>query len=424
MSESSVGFKNISLLDAESFTKNGALVIQGNKIIYAGEDSLIPAAIKNNTAWSDGHGQWVTPGFINSHTHVAMSFMRDLAHDKPNMIEDFFFPIEKKLNAEDIYHFSFPSLVSGLKSGVTSFIDHYYHIEGVERALTELGARGFVAETLADLGGAKPLRLKNIESVVSPTSWSNSATQLIRRILGPHAMDTVSMDYMKEISEFSKQYQIPIHMHLSQTKNELKACLSKYKKTPVAVAQECNVLNEKTLAVHLITASDSDLKILQQSKVYTGLCPTSQILYEHIAPLKAFHQHSLKGVLGTDCAASHDSMDIMAEIKTLYLNYRQQGVSISPREVLKTVWNNPATWLSAPIGQLKKGFFADLVFFKRGLECEPMHDPHTQFIATLSSRHVEKVIVNGKTILEQKEIINLNEQNKAENIKKALGKYI
>lgn len=422
-----IGYKNISLLDSQIFISDAILVIEKNKIYFAGQktefSSKCPIDIQNKIQWHDGRGQWVTPGFINSHTHVSMSFMRDLAHNKKNMIESFFFPLEKKLTPEDIYHFSFPSLAAGLKSGVTSFVDHYYHIEGVEHALKDIEARGFVAETLADLGGAKPHRAR-LDQQVSTKQWNANGDQLVNKILGPHAMDTVSEDYMREIADCSKKYQIPLHMHLSQTKNEFDTCMSKYKKTPVEVALSCDALSDRTLAVHLITSTDSDHKILKQTSSFIGLCPTSQVLYEHIAPLKKFYQQSLPGVLGTDCAASHDSMDIMSELRALYLCYRHAGVAITPHEILKTVWDNPAAWLNCKIGKLQAGYFADLIFFKRGLESEPCHDPHSHLISTLSANQIEHVIINGKAVVEKRNIIHLDEVKKIENLQSALKKYI
>lgn len=422
-----IGYKNISLLDSQIFISDAILLIENNKIYFAGEKkdfaSACPIEIQKKIQWHDGQGQWVTPGFINGHTHVAMSFMRDLAHNKKNMIESFFFPLEKKLTQEDIYHFSFPSLVAGLKSGVTSFVDHYYHIEGVEQALIEIGARGFVAETLADLGGAKPNRAK-LDQYVRTEKWNANTNQLVHKILGPHAMDTVSEDYMREIAELSKKYQIPLHMHLSQTQNEFEYCMSKYNKTPVEVAYNCGALSEKTLAVHLISSTEKDHELLKQTSTYTGLCPTSQVLYEHIAPLKKFYQQNLPGVLGTDCAASHDSMDIMSELRALYLCSRHAGITIAPQELLKTVWDHPATWLKCKIGKLQAGYFADLIFFKRGLESEPCHDPYSHLVSTLSANQIQSVIINGKQVVDKRAIINLDEIRKIENLRNSLKKYI
>lgn len=409
-----LGFKNLSLMDSSKFIKDAILIIQDNLIVFCdSNESFVkhnPFNNQENILWTDCKGQWVTPGFINGHTHVAMSFMRDLAHDKTNMIENFFFPIEKKLTEDDVYLFSFPSICAGIKSGVTSFVDHYYHINGLKNALNTFGARGFLAETLADLGGAFPRR-SNPEDYIQTEDWlkNKSSSNLVEKILGPHAMDTVSLDYISEISELSKRYNIPLHMHLSQTQNEFTYCQKKYTKSPVQVAYEAGALNSNSLAVHLIKVSDEDLKILKSSNCHIGLCPSSQIFYEHLAPIDKFNTLNIPGILGTDCAASHDSMDIMAELRTLYLLYRNLKRQVSPQDILKTVWDHPATWLNRKIGRLEAGYLADLVFFSTGLECQPMNEPFSHFINSMSSRHVEHVMINGEFILKEKELTKIDE---------------
>lgn len=406
MSSETLAFKNISLLDSKQFIEKAAIVVKGRKIVFSGTEKEIPEEFMC-LQWQDGKGQWVTPGFINGHTHVAMSFMREQAHDHLNMIEEVFFPIEKKLSEEDVYQLSFPSLLAGLQSGVTTFVDHYYHIAGIEKALTDLGLRGFVAETLADLGGAKPARLK-LSDVAPEKDWSSSSHQLVRRILGPHAMDTVSNEYMQEISAYSQEYNIPIHMHLSQTKKEYETCVKQRGLSPVETAHSCNALSDKTLAVHLISSQKEDREILQKQNTFVGLCPSSQVLYEHIAPIAEFQRLDLKGILGTDCSGSHDSMDIMQELRFLYLMYRKQGLKVSAKEVLKTVWDHPAEWLGFNAGSLKAGSAADLIFFQRDFSCEPHIDPQLHLIMTMSSRHIQSVMINGRFRLVDQMAVNFD----------------
>ncbi len=397
------GIRNVSLLDEDSFVKNARIIVKDDRILWAGEDTQVPTHIPNPQEWLDGEGCWITPGFVNAHTHVAMSFLRELTHPSKNMIHDIFFPTESQLEAHDVYTFGFPSLVSGLMSGVTTFVDHYYFSNEVGRAAKELGVRAYVAETLADIGGPKRIKEK-IEDYVCPTNWNGNSSDLIQNILGPHATDTVSPEYLKEFALWHRHWGTPLHMHLSQTKTEFEYIQKKYHMTPTALAQSLGVLTPNSLCVHLVSANQADFKILKSSGAFVGLCPSSQIIYEQLAPLNWIHEAEVPCVIGTDCAASHDSMDFMQELRTCYLSFRTKGCQVSAQEILKMAWTNPAKWLKAPLGSLSPGSFADLVFFERDLACEPMNDPHLHLIMSMSSRHVKDVMVAGKWTLKDRKI--------------------
>lgn len=400
------GFRNISLLDAHQFTENAALVFDQSSILFAGPEQQLPEHFKKSVAFLDLNKAWVTPGLINSHTHVAMSFMRDLAHSVDSMITNLFFPRESALTPLDVEKWSRPSIEGSLASGVTTFIDHYYFSNAVGKALKHYKVRGFIAETLADTGGAKPHTHK-LEELVAPQNWRWQKDQLVQSILGPHASDTSSGEYLKKIAQYANQYSIPVHMHLSQTLSERSLILAREKITPVYWVKNLGLLTNRTLAVHLVSADQNDLLALKQQGTYVGLCPSSQVIYEKLAPLKDFHELGLVGALGTDCAASHDSMDLLQELRFLYLSQKGSGFAPDAKEVLKTVWDNPASWLGFPGGKLKENHVSDFCIFRRDLSCEPMQNAHLNFIMSMSSRHLEQSFVSGASVF--KRPINLGE---------------
>lgn len=410
-----IAIHSIRLMDLSTSIDEGFIIISEGRIQSLGSmaDGLPP-----HENWIDGAGWMVFPGFVNGHTHVAMSFFRDLTHDTEQMIENLFFPVESGLDESTVYALSFPSIAAGLKSGVTSFVDHYYFIEGVARALSEFGARGFIGETLADLGGAFPSR----------TTWHRVKSQLEkesrqglnRYLLAPHAMDTVSPELLKEISAFSATHKIPLHMHLSQTQGEWERIQKRAGKTPVELADECGALGPLGLFVHLVTANDTDIQLLKKRGAYIGLCPSSQVLYENLAPLNKFYESELVALLGTDCAASHDSMDIMQEIRTLYLFLKQQKVpGDTARQVLETVWTAPAQWLREPMGALKTGFYADLVFAQDDLSTWPINRPLVHLIMSMSSRNIRHVMINGVFQVFHGELLGVDEKKGLAQFEKA-----
>ena len=389
-------FKNIALLDAHTFSKSTDLIVENGKIAA---HSLNSSRVRGATTY-DGKGRiWATPGFINSHTHCALSFLREQAILHPNMIEEVFFKAESQLTPNDVERNARSGLLACLFSGTTTVCDHYYHIAGVEKAVQKLGMRAFLAETLADLGGAKPQRT-DPNSFLDLQDYPNTKRQLVRRILGPHAANTVSDSYLLDIKKASENRETPVHMHLSQTFSERDQLLARTSLSPVQHLNQLGLLSLRLQAVHLVSADEADIKTLKDTKTYVGLSPSSQILYEKLAPIGSFFQHGLTHQLGTDCAASNDSMDILAELKILYLLLKDRGQPQSAKDLLKCVWDHPAAWLQTPeLGRLQEGSFADLLFFELDDSSEPVHDPHHHLIMTLTSRHLKHVLIDGKFVM-------------------------
>ncbi|SMF55467.1 amidohydrolase family protein [Pseudobacteriovorax antillogorgiicola] len=396
---------------------DGAIYIKGSDIIDVGTlaevESRNPSSPKVSMK-----GYLACPGLVNAHTHASMSFFRDLGHDRVlpttpgnSMIEDFFFPSEKELTADLIEPLAYSYLVDGLKSGVTFFGDAYFFARGTCQAIDRLGVRGAVAEHHADLGGPLPA---GRELWKKTKAWIEDWDfPTITPVVYAHAADTVSREFMNELNDFAVQNQLPFHMHLSQTSGERDRVLTRERMSPVAFAKECGVLRPKTLLVHLLSADEQDIKLLADSGATAGLCPVSEILYEH-APLgRQFVEAGIPIALGTDCAASNDGSDILNEAKVFGLMLRMQGLDhskSSPHFLLDTITKNGAEALGSPwVGAIKPNKKADIVFMKTGLGVEPQSDPMVNFFYTMGAKQVRHVMVDGQWVLVDGELAKVSE---------------
>jgi 5-methylthioadenosine/S-adenosylhomocysteine deaminase len=209
----------------------------------------------------DAYRAILVPGFLNIHTHCALSVARGRFHGKSNMVQDFFFPLESKMRPEDMEDLSYPYMMSALASGTTLIADHFYHAEATALAADKLGIRAAIAECLMDLKGAQLAKnaRKGFEEFYSKFDWN----ERIIPIVGPHATDTCSGEFLKELADIAKEKKLPIHMHLSQTKAELDECMHKHGKTPVQHAFDQGVIQKNSVLVHLISASKQDLALIQ-----------------------------------------------------------------------------------------------------------------------------------------------------------------
>lgn len=350
----------------------------------------------------DGTGFMAMPGLVNAHTHVAMGFFRGLGHGHDQMIETFLFPAEKRLTSELTAPLSYGYLVAGLKSGVTCFGDHYYFIDGVARALDRLGLRGVIGETVADLGGAFPGRDRWDGWRKTLERWPHSSR--ITPAIAPHAADTVSAPLLGELAAYAKANDLPLHLHLSQTTGERFRVEARERCSPVAYADRCGALSDRTLAVHLVSADADDVARLADRGVTAGFCPASEIIYEKLAPLAELCRRGVPLALGTDCAASNDTADLLGEMRLTALLAQDRGVAPErrrPGDVLAMGTGNGARalGLGGRVGRLAPGLAADVVFLSEDLDTLPTPRPDANLIYSMSARHVRHVMVDGRFVL-------------------------
>jgi len=403
------------LPDGGQVLTDGALVIDGGRLTDVGPTADVRAR-HHELSPLDASGYVATAGLVNAHTHAAMGFFRGLGHGRDQMIESFLIPAERSLTEELLEPLAYSYLYGCLVSGVTTVGEHYYFAGAIGRAIERLGMRGVIGETIADLGGAFPGRQAWESWRRQIDTWPYSS--LITPAVAPHAADTVSAPLLAELAAFAKDRNLPLHMHLSQTTGERERVRARAAMTPVAYAARAGALGPRTLAVHLVTVDADDIRILQDSGATAGLCPASQIIYERLAPLNAILEAGIPAALGTDCAASNDGADLLAEMRILALLGMDRGVGpgrLDAAEVYRIATANGAhaLGLGAETGRLAPGLAADIVFLKRDLASEPSPRPDMNLIFSMSSRNVRHVMIAGRFVLQGGRLVLVDESELA-----------
>lgn len=381
--------------------ENGSLLIRAGRIIDVGETASVKAKYPN-IPFLDAEGAAIIPGMFNAHTHLPMGFFRGLGRGKVDMIESFLFPAEKNLSAELVTPLSYSYLLDGLRAGVTSFVDHYYFSSGVASAIETFGARGWVGETIADLGGAFPGE-SSWERAVKLIEKSRYSSR-IKFCIAPHAADTVSSPLLKRCADYARANNLPLHMHLSQSDGERKRVESRDGMTPVAAAEKAGALNENSLVVHLTSADEQDLRRIKNKGATIGYCPTSTILYDKLANIKLISDLEIPMAIATDCAASNDSADCLTELKIAALMGKHEGISeakLSPDHLLAMVTTIPAKVLGVEkeLGTLENGKIADLTVLPLRMSALPRKNLLANIIYSMGSRDVSHVMIDGKWIV-------------------------
>ncbi|NBO37241.1 hypothetical protein EBU99_01525 [bacterium] len=266
---------------------------------------------------------FITPGFVDSHTHLALNFLRGrVAAEQTagNLVEDLFFKLEEQITAADVGAFTRMGAFECLLSGTTFVWDHYYHADAVADAMTQVGLTGTVAATLQDVSGPGKNEWEKSLTFTQALHGSEYHARLgVFAALGPHATDTVSEDLWRRVLDLSEHSALPIHTHVAQSPEEFQRIQSQYGCSPVDFLRRAGVLDAACQKhfVHMIYVSQKDFAYCKRDDIRLIACPHSQLIFHFPAAFLDWWRNGLKWSVGTDCAASNDTLRVQSELRTL-----------------------------------------------------------------------------------------------------------
>lgn len=405
--------KNISYLDIdqEKIIDNADILIEENKIKKIGRDLDVKA-----DQVFDGKGKLLTPGFVNAHTHLGMSYFRNYADDLALMdwLENEIWPIEAKLNAEDIYWSSMLSIIENIKSGVTTFCDMYYEMDKVGDAAIEAGIRGVLTRGMTDVDGEGEAKLKEFDDLYK--NYQNKSGGRIRVVPAPHAIYTCSTEFLKEIAKRSlERYDSLIHIHLSETLTEVENSKKEYGMTPIEYVNSLGLLDSQIIAAHCVHITDEEIELVKDKKFFPVYNPSSNLkLASGFTPVDKLLKNNITVAMGTDGDSSNNNQDFVEEMhiggivnKAVTMNEK----AVPAIEILKMATVNGARALGFEnLGLIKEGYLADLTIFDLDSNSfTPRNNLISALVYSANSSDVEAVICDGDFIMKDREIVKLDE---------------
>lgn len=418
----SILIKNISYLDIEKekIIDNADIFIEENKIKRIGENLKIDA-----DQVLDGENKLLTPGFVNAHTHLGMSYFRNYADDLALMdwLKNEIWPIEAKLNAEDIYWSSMLSIIENIKSGVTTFCDMYYEMDRVGDAALESGIRGVLTRGMTDVDGKGEEKLQEFDVLYN--NYHNRSDGRIRVVPAPHAIYTCSTEFLKEISENAKKlYDNIIHIHLSETLTEVENSKKEYGMTPIEYVNSLGLLDSQIIAAHCVHITDEEIELVKNKKFYPVYNPSSNLkLASGFTPVDKMLKNNIKLALGTDGDSSNNNQDFVEEMhiggivnKAVTMNEK----AVPAIEILKMATINGAEALGfEKLGLIKEDYMADLTIFDLNSNSfTPRNNLISALVYSANSSDVESVICDGKFIMRDRKLVNVDEKKVREIVNK------
>jgi 5-methylthioadenosine/S-adenosylhomocysteine deaminase len=391
--------------------ENHSLAIHGNQII-----DLLPTTEANTRYHPTRHFKLsqhaLLPGLINLHTHAAMTLLRGFADDLPLMrwLQEHIWPAEgRHVSPDFVYDGTLLACWEMLRSGITCFNDMYFFPAAAAQAAQSAGIRAALGITVFEFPSAYGTNAEDYLQKGMAVRTSHADNPLINFCLAPHAPYTVADRTFERIAALSAQENLPVHVHLHETQDEIAESLKNHGCRPLERIQRLGLVNEKLIAVHTVHLEASEIALLAENHCHAAHCPSSNMkLASGISPITTMAAKGIGIGLGTDGAASNNRLDIFQEMRqaALLAKVQSQDAASLPAHMaleMATIQGARALGLDQRVGSLQIGKEADLLAVKLDdWIYQPCFDPVSHLVYTVGREAVSHVWVAGKLRIDDK----------------------
>ena len=400
--------------------ERGSVAIRDGEIVAVGASSEIDRNYTAKTVIRAG-GHAVVPGFVNAHTHVPMTLFRGIADDRELMdwLTNFIFPAEAKNVDRDFVKWGTRlAAAEMIRSGTTTFADMYYFEADIARETKAAGLRGVLGETLIDFPAPDNKTWDAAIQYMRDYARQWKGDRLITPALAPHAPYTVSTEHLKEVRALATELGLPILIHVSETKDELRQVAAKANgMTPGAYLESIGFLGDDVVAAHAVHLTPEELRTFAARKTGVAHCPESnQMLASGVAPVVEMIAAGMEVGLGTDGpAGSNNNLDMLEEMASaarLQKVMRNDPKAISAREVLRlaTIGGAQVLGLADRIGTLERGKRADVVILDlHQPKTQPVYSVESAIVYAASGSSVVTTIVDGRILMRRGKLLTIDE---------------
>jgi 5-methylthioadenosine/S-adenosylhomocysteine deaminase len=361
-------------------------------------------------------GHVLLPGLVNAHTHAAMCLMRGMSDDLPLMrwLQEHVWPAEQKhVSPEFVRDGTLLACAEMLRGGITCFNDMYFFPE-------------------ASLEAALAARMRSAQGIIAiefPSAYAADAADYLARglavrdrwrdeplasfCLAPHAPYTVSDDTFRRIATLSAELDLPVHVHLHETADEVERSVAEHGVRPLERLRRLGLLGPNLIAVHAVHLESAEIALLGRHGCSVAHCPSSNLkLASGFSRVNDLLRAGVNISIGTDGAASNNRLDMFQEMRTAALLAKavaRDAEALPAHAALEaaTLGGARALGLAATVGSIVPGKAADLVAVDlRAPELEPCYDVISHLVYAAGRENVSHVWVAGEPLLQERELAN------------------
>jgi len=398
--------------------KNGAVAVADGCIAAVGPAEELLELSPSGEVLNAGNSI-ILPGLVNTHSHLAMSLLRGIADDIPlkDWLEGHIWPAESKFMDRDTVRLGTELAVAEqLLAGITTTTDMYFFGDEVSTVLADAGMRGVVAESLIDMSTPRCATPEEMLEKQRELLDAFSGHPLITPSVAAHSPYSVSASNLVKEAELAEEYEVPMQIHLSETRWEIEKLFEEKGVSPVAYLADLGVLSERTVAAHCVHVSSEDIELLAEFEAGVSHNPVSNLkLGSGVSPVPAIMAGGVTVALGTDGAASNNTLDLLRDMQLAALLHK--GISGDPtilpaRAMIEMATVNGARVLGLDnVGTLAEGRQADLICVAvDGPHTAPMYDPYSHLVFAARSHDVRHVVIRGRIVVRNHELQTMDHE--------------
>lgn len=424
--ECDILIKNCLLLTEEfEVEENMSIAIKDSYIVAVDKKEVIEQTyISSETI--DGKHKVFMPGLIDAHTHICQQLLRGKIMDQLPMIwKRIMVPFESNLTPEDVRISAQLANLEMIKSGTTSFSDAGgMYMDEVASVLVKSGLRGAITPSTMDNDSTAP---KNMLSTIKEAIKRNADLYNTYHGAGDGRLSiwfslrtliSCSEDLVVKIFEMADEYQTNVHVHMNEYPNEVTYSLEHHQKRPIEYLDSLGVLGSNLVSAHSILLSENEIGLIKKHDVKVVHCPISN-LGKGMPKTPRLLQSKVKVGLGTDGTA-HAGLSLFNEMK-VFRSAMHTGYGVPTHDPLimpaKTLLNlatkggAQVTFNEDKLGSIIEGKKADLISIDLDQpHIYPTHNLVNTLVEVVNHTDVKDMIVDGKIIMKNREVLTLDEE--------------
>jgi 5-methylthioadenosine/S-adenosylhomocysteine deaminase len=402
----------------------GAVAVRGNSIVAVGPEAEVKKEFTAKETLDCG-GKTLMPGLINAHTHVPMTLLRGLTDDLrlDVWLMGYMMPVEREFVSPEFVRLgTLLACAEQIRSGVTTFNDMYYFEDSVAQAASDAGMRAVCGQSVMKFPAPDAPSYEDAMERARDFIKRWKGHELIVPAIAPHAPYTTTPEMLRETAELAKEFDVPLHTHLAETLFEVENMRNENGMPVIPYVKKQGLFEAKVIAAHCVHVDIGEIRTLKNHGAGVSHNPSSNLkLASGFAPVTKMLEAGLNVGIGTDGPSSNNDLDMFEEVRLA--SFVAKAVSNDPTAVPAQTALTMATRLGAQAlhlghltGSLTPGRRADLIL----VDTSPVHnsprfrrDPnnaYAQIVYASKSTDVTDVMVNGKWLMREQNLLTLNEK--------------